>query len=73
MSLENHFLKTDGKTMEPCCEDIYLAILGGRIIASRVKYHYAILGDDNTALINGTNCPFCGAKLEYVKTLVGGQ
>ncbi len=65
MSLRDRNFRTDGKTLEPCCKDMNLAILGGRIIKSEIKDRYSILDDDNTALINGKNCPFCGKLLKF--------
>ena len=73
MTTEDGHFRTDGKTIEPCCiamdsfacTELLNGYNGWKIL------WYPTRSKDSLKEVLIRACPFCGAKLEYVKTLVG--
>ena len=75
MTTEDGHFRTDSKTLEPCCKRMDREIEYRESIILNQDETYNIYCDDAGVYVMShvTFCPFCGAKLEYVKTLAGGQ
>lgn len=76
MSLTDHRFRTDHIEIEPCCDkqekmiqDTPYCLIesSGRYV---VPYRWGFIRNTER---NKIKCGFCGAKLEYVKKLDGGQ
>ena len=74
MTIEDGHFRTDGETIEPCCESqkwmidntLYFRLMYcGRIVVPNRKYFL-----ENIPKRKMT-CQYCGAKLEYVDKLDG--
>ncbi|MFA6664188.1 MAG: hypothetical protein WCS21_07730 [Lachnospiraceae bacterium] len=71
MSIEDGRLKSDGKTIEPCCEGMVLLmskpvdLREGKVIFKFTTLGYSKDFHERDLVA----CPICGAKLEYVKDL----
>jgi hypothetical protein len=71
MALENNRLRTDGKTIEPCCDD-----MESMIVFSYPDRYFDFNHEGKLHLKMSDGdcypcnfCPSCGAKLEYVSKL----
>ena len=80
MTIEDGHFRTDGETIEPCCEGMKNSL--DESINDDLFYYdkenstYNIYGsehNDHSGIIisDAEYCPFCGAKLEYVDKLDG--
>ena len=73
MTIEDGHFRTDGKTIEACCkrmdrETEYME----SIVLNRDETYNIYCNDAGVNVLSHvTFCPFCGAKLEYAKTLIG--
>ena len=71
MNVKYGHLKTDGKTIQPCCSNLIDEMEHGIVGIIQVDFD----PEHPTMIIcrgiSANKCPFCGAKLEYVDKLDG--
>lgn len=79
MTIEDGHFRTDGKEIEPCCRICkkYVPTMFFRVPITSVKQEKClfILWSNVVQSFdkNLTECPWCGAKLEYVEKLEDSQ
>ena len=83
MTIEDGHFRTDGEKIEPCCKIMKSTIDDEDISFTPMncQSHWELFGVDSQTpaylihgiLKHGTICFWCGAKLEYVDKLDGGQ
>ena len=76
MTIEDRHFRTDGKTIEPCCNKMYSSMEYEEIVADS-PYDYCYFTRTVGRATRRDNickyCPWCGAKLEYVEKLEASE
>ena len=73
MTIKNGHFKTDGKNFEPCCYSCKNGIETNTIVTDEDAYALHCENGDCYVVRCAKYCMWCGAKLEYVNKLAGGQ
>ena len=75
MTIEDKHFRTDGKEVEVCCDRVYGAIMDEYVYIDTdyEKLEVQYYDEQSDLLYVLKNCPFCGAKLEYVEKLEASQ